>query len=88
MKALDRTTANLETLGTRIATSQRLRKSHFGKVRSGLASLFYWPKEQRAGFAQYMRGKGWTVLVADSEADVAIAIEALPGDIVISGDSD
>jgi hypothetical protein len=87
-KALDRTTASLETLETRVATGQRLRKSHFGKVRSGLASSFYWSKEHWAGFAQYMRGKGWIVLIADTEADVAIAIEAQPGDIVISGDSD
>ncbi|KAG0279679.1 hypothetical protein BGZ95_000557 [Linnemannia exigua] len=72
----------------RIATGQRLRKRHFCDVRTGLASSFYWLKEHRTGFAQYMRGKGWTVIEAETEADVAIAVEAQADDIVISADSD
>ncbi|KAK3843693.1 MAG: hypothetical protein J3R72DRAFT_107685 [Linnemannia gamsii] len=87
-KALDRTTTSLETLETRVATGSRLRKRHFSDVRSGLASSFYWPKEHRMGFAQYMRGKGWTVIEAETEADVAIALQAQADDIVISADSD
>ncbi|KAK3831089.1 MAG: hypothetical protein J3R72DRAFT_248466 [Linnemannia gamsii] len=87
-KALDRTTTSLETLETRVATGSRLRKRHFSDVRSGLASSFYWPKEHRMGFAQYTRGKGWTVIEAETEADVAIAVQAQADDIVISADSD
>jgi hypothetical protein len=83
-KALGRTTTSLETLETRIASGQRLRKSHFGIVQSGLVSSFYWPKEHRTVFAQIMRGKGWTVIEVDTEADGAIAIAALPGDPAIS----
>ncbi|KAF9290374.1 hypothetical protein BGZ88_007373, partial [Linnemannia elongata] len=87
-KALDRTTKSLETLETRVATGSRLRKRHFSDVRSGLASSFYWSKEHRMGFAQYMRDKGWIVIEAETEADVAIAVEAQDDDIVISADSD
>ncbi|KAF9927236.1 hypothetical protein FBU30_003419 [Linnemannia zychae] len=34
------------------------------------------------------RNKGWTVKVADTEADLAIAIDADPDNIIISSDSD
>ncbi|KAH7032029.1 hypothetical protein BKA57DRAFT_510944 [Linnemannia elongata] len=84
----DRTTKSLETLETRVATGSRLRKRHFSDVRSGLASSIYWSKEHRMGFAQYMRDNGWIVIEAETEADVAIAVEAQDDDIVISADSD
>jgi hypothetical protein len=35
-----------------------------------------------------MRSKGWIVLIADTDADVAITIEVQSVDIVISSDSD
>ncbi|KAI8606021.1 hypothetical protein EDD21DRAFT_79587 [Dissophora ornata] len=87
-RALERTTTALGTLESRLDQDLRVRKRHFVDVRSGLASSFYWSRESRLEFAQYMQDAGWTVKVADTEADLAIAIDAEPNDITISGDSD
>ncbi|KAG9067690.1 hypothetical protein KI688_011277 [Linnemannia hyalina] len=87
-RAIERTTTALDTLESRLDNGLRIRKRHFVDVRSGLTSSFYWSRESRLGFAQYMQNAGWTVKVADTEADLAIAIDAEPDDIVISSDSD
>lgn len=87
-RALERTTTALDTLDSRLDNGLRISKRHFVDVRSSLASSFYWSRESRSGFAQYMQNAGWTVKLADTEADLAIAIDAQPDDIVISRDSD
>ncbi|KAK5816265.1 hypothetical protein F5H01DRAFT_202893 [Linnemannia elongata] len=87
-RALERTTTALDTLDSRLDNGLRISKHHFVDVRSSLASSFYWSRESRSGFAQYMQNAGWTVKLADTEADLAIAIDAQPDDIVISRDSD
>ncbi|KAG0064076.1 hypothetical protein BGZ89_009395 [Linnemannia elongata] len=44
--------------------------------------------ESRRSFADYMTERHWTVKVVATEAGLAIAIDANPGDIIISRDSD
>ncbi|KAF9316077.1 hypothetical protein BGZ91_005633 [Linnemannia elongata] len=87
-RALERTTTALDILDSHLDNGLRISKRHFVDVRSSLASSFYWSRESRLGFAQYMQNAGWTVKLADTEADLAIAIDAQPDDIVISRDSD
>ncbi|KAI1306435.1 hypothetical protein EDD11_004766, partial [Mortierella claussenii] len=87
-KALEQTATSLTTLESRIDNNQGLRKRHFVDVRSGIASSFYWSMESRRSFADYMAERHWTVSVVATEADLAIAIDANPRDIIISCDSD
>ncbi|KAF9995434.1 hypothetical protein BGZ80_007511 [Entomortierella chlamydospora] len=42
----------------------------------------------RASFVEHMIQAGWKIRTCDTDADVAIAQDCQPGDIVISGDSD
>ncbi|KAG0294470.1 hypothetical protein BGZ98_001756 [Dissophora globulifera] len=42
----------------------------------------------RESFAEYMTRAGWKVQTCVSEADVGIARDCQPGDIVVSADSD
>ncbi|KAF9125383.1 hypothetical protein BGW39_007435 [Mortierella sp. 14UC] len=88
MKALDRLSTSLETFETRMEADLRIRKQHFIAIKKNLASAFYWSLSSRQHFAEYMRGASWTVILCNTEADVAIARDAQPGDIVISSNSD
>ncbi|KAF9117299.1 hypothetical protein BGW39_002363, partial [Mortierella sp. 14UC] len=87
-KAWERTVTCLDTLEYRIENKLRLRRRHFVDVRSGLSSSFYWSLESRKNFAEHMEDKGWTLGDVKTEADLAIAIDAQPGDTIISADSD
>jgi len=60
----------------------------FNAIQKATEKVFYWSAESRAEFAQYLEQNGWTVQVAPTEADLAIARDCGPADIVISKDSD
>ncbi|KAF9344664.1 hypothetical protein BGX26_004059, partial [Mortierella sp. AD094] len=64
------------------------RKRHFTDVKTSLANTFYWTLPMREAFAEYMKEAGWTVRLCETEADLAIAQECKPNDVVISADSD
>ncbi|KAF9117407.1 hypothetical protein BGX30_005524 [Mortierella sp. GBA39] len=87
-KAQGRVKASLDTFESRIDSSLRIRKQHFIDIKKGLGSSFYWCLESREHFAEHMRGLGWDVRICTTEADVAIAQDAQPKDIIISCDSD
>lgn len=87
-KALERTSTALDTFESRLNSDQRIRKRHFTDVRAGLASSFHWSLESRLLFVRYMESRGWRVKFVETEADVAIAREATPQDVIISADSD
>ncbi|KAF9118159.1 hypothetical protein BGX30_004787, partial [Mortierella sp. GBA39] len=87
-KALDKVEKSLETFEERLNGGMRIRKRHFTDIKTGLASSFYWSLTSRIEFAKYMENRGWTVVVCTTEADVAMARDAQPGDIIISADSD
>ncbi|KAG0313897.1 hypothetical protein BGZ97_009797, partial [Linnemannia gamsii] len=72
----------------RMENKLRLRKRHFPDVRSGLSSSFYWSLESREDFAKHMASTGCSIRDVATEADVAIAIEAQPGDVIILADLD
>ncbi|KAF9119345.1 hypothetical protein BG015_006370 [Linnemannia schmuckeri] len=45
-------------------------------------------EESRTSLAAYLINNGWNVIECPSEADIAIASDCQPSDIVVSGDSD
>ncbi|KAG0273533.1 hypothetical protein BGZ95_010664 [Linnemannia exigua] len=72
----------------RVNNGQRIRKQDFVGIKSQLSKVFRWDKEDRLSFIKYLRSQQWTVKESPFEADVHIANDCVPGDIVISGDSD
>ncbi|KAF8947558.1 hypothetical protein BGZ47_008703 [Haplosporangium gracile] len=53
-----------------------------------LRDTFYLGQDSRMMLTKYLRGQGWNLPEIASEADVAIARDFKPGDIVMLGDSD
>lgn len=72
----------------RVANNLRVRKQHFLGVTKHLRTAFYWSPEARHAFAQYMHLRQWTVVECLTEADLRIAADCQPGDVVITKDSD
>ncbi|KAG0319327.1 hypothetical protein BGZ99_005147 [Dissophora globulifera] len=72
----------------RLDNNQRLRKTHLNKPQKLLKKAFHWNLEDREGFYQHMINRGWTIKLCPTEADIAIAADCQPEDIVVSIDSD
>ncbi|KAG0347946.1 hypothetical protein BG004_006509 [Podila humilis] len=87
-KALDRTEKSINIFKGRLNDNLRIRKRHFTDIKTGLKSSFHWSLRSRQEFANYMRHHGWTVDICETEADLAIAQNAQPDDVIISKDSD
>ncbi|KAF8926966.1 hypothetical protein BGZ47_002433 [Haplosporangium gracile] len=73
---------------TRVGGRRRVRKRDFTKLNKLISAAFYWTRDARASLAIYLCEQGWTVVECRSEADIAIAIDSRPQDIVVSGHSD
>ncbi|KAK5807972.1 hypothetical protein F5H01DRAFT_325101 [Linnemannia elongata] len=58
------------------------------KLEKKLRDAFYLGQDSRMVLATYLRGQGWSLPDTASEADVTIARNFMPGDIVVSQDSD
>ncbi|KAF9335429.1 hypothetical protein BG006_000067 [Podila minutissima] len=63
-------------------------KQHFTNVKTNLATTFYWTLTMHKAFIHYMQEASWKVQMCETEADLAIAQDCEPDDIVISADSD
>ncbi|KAG9069614.1 hypothetical protein KI688_010518 [Linnemannia hyalina] len=87
-KALNRTEKSIKVFEERLNSNLRVRKRHFTDVKAGLKSSFHWSLRSRQEFANYMRHRGWTVIVCRTVADLAIAMDAQDIDVIISKDSD
>ncbi|KAF9081222.1 hypothetical protein BGX23_001119, partial [Mortierella sp. AD031] len=66
----------------------KFRKEHFRKLTKHINAAFYLSLDSRKALARYLRDKGWKVVECPSEADIAIASDCQPGDVVVSSDSD
>ncbi|KAG0277634.1 hypothetical protein BGZ96_002787 [Linnemannia gamsii] len=83
-KAIEKLSGSLDTFETRIDEGTRIRKQHYNDIKKGLGSSFYWSLDIRKEFADTCAAKSGLL----RSADVKIASDAEPGDIIISGDSD
>ena len=72
----------------RITKSQRVRKQLFASIGKQIRKAFYWSLDDRKEFASFLEQNGWRVRIASTEADVKIARDTVPGDIVVTTDSD
>ncbi|KAG0254341.1 hypothetical protein DFQ27_006905 [Actinomortierella ambigua] len=87
-EALLKADESVRILETRLDARQRIRKHHITNANKSLRQAFHWPLEQRRSFVRFMAGKGYHVVLCDTEADVRIAAECQPEDAVVSCDSD
>ncbi|KAK3821500.1 MAG: hypothetical protein J3Q66DRAFT_152665 [Benniella sp.] len=87
-KAVERCKQSLDTLEERIDNDRKVRKRHFTDVRASLSATFRWSFPDRKAFLSHMVQAGWTIRECETEADVAIAVDCQPNDVVISADSD
>ncbi|KAG0075497.1 hypothetical protein BGZ93_004186, partial [Podila epicladia] len=79
---------HMDTLEKRNKAGLRLRKYHFANVTKNLSGAFYWSREKRQEFVRYMRDKNYTIIESPTEADLHIASDCQPTDVVVSRDSD
>ncbi|KAG0195929.1 hypothetical protein BGX28_000359, partial [Mortierella sp. GBA30] len=88
IEALSKADECTSRLLDRVTNKLRVRKQHFFTIRKHLKKAFYWPPDARRTLAEYLRSEGWTVIECATEADIKIASDCTPDDIVISSDSD
>lgn len=86
--ALQRAQACIGDMEARVGSHQTVRKRDFNKLFKNTRAVFYWSQESRSSLAHHLSSNGWNVVVCPSEADIAIAADCQPKDIVVSGDSD
>ncbi|KAF9343629.1 hypothetical protein BGX26_005436, partial [Mortierella sp. AD094] len=87
-KSLEAADRHMDELEKRNNAGLRLRKHHFANVTKNLSGACYWSREKRQQFAQYMRDKNWNIIESPTEADLHIARDCQPTDVVVSRDSD
>ncbi|KAF9404254.1 hypothetical protein BGZ76_007034, partial [Entomortierella beljakovae] len=86
--ALRLATIHYESLEKRVENNQRVHKPHFIKISKNLRKAFYWSLDARESFRVYMIERGWNIKMCPFEADLAMAADCKPNDIVVSKDSD
>jgi len=86
--ALQKAQTCIEDMEERLEGRRRLQKRDFSKLRKLTRAAFYWSLESRKSLAEHLAGNGWNVVECTSEADLAIAMDCQPGDVVLSSDSD
>jgi 5'-3' exonuclease len=87
-KALNTANSNVDQFVERVNNNRRLRKQHFVNVNKNLVKAFRWDPVARQSLVAYLREREWEVVECPTEADTKIAEDCLPGDVVISTDSD
>lgn len=87
-KALDNAEKFISILDQKVDENLRVRKWLFSTIHKYLRNSFYWTLDARKSFEIYMRNKGWAITICSTEADLAIALDCVPTDIVVSRDSD
>ena len=88
MASLTRANKYAEELMERASRQLRVRKHHFQSVRKNLSRAFHLSLSDITALAHYLRSMGWDIVECETEADVQIARDCIPGDFVVSGDSD
>ncbi|KAF9921244.1 hypothetical protein BGZ67_000630, partial [Mortierella alpina] len=85
---LDEVVEAISSFSVSIEEKRRVRKQLFYKINKGLKKAFSWTTAEKASFVAHLRGRGWRVVQSTTEADLEIALNYVPGDVVVSTDSD
>jgi len=86
--ALQKAQTFIGTMEDQVLSRRGVRKQDFNKLAKHIRAAFYWSPESRASMKAYLVEQGWSVAECPSEADIAIAVDCQPADVVVSADSD
>ena len=86
-KAVKQAELDIIHLEDRVSTKQKMRKQVYFSAKRNLEKAFSWSLVAKQDLIEFLRSNGWTVVVCETEADVAIARYSQLGDIVVSRDS-
>ncbi|KAF9154694.1 Rad2 nuclease, partial [Mortierella sp. AD010] len=87
-ESLDKANKHADVLMERINQRLRVRKRHFQSVQQNLRRAFHLDPAEAGSLLDYLRSTGWKAIESETEADIRIARDCLPGDVVVSRDSD
>ncbi|KAF9297096.1 hypothetical protein BGZ74_010021, partial [Mortierella antarctica] len=87
-KALDKAEKVINELNHQINSDMHVTKALFNTAKQHLAGSFSWAPEAKESLAKYLCRNKWEVVECDTEADVQIACDCGPSNIVVSWDSD
>lgn len=87
-KAHATATTGVTAISARVDAGKKVRKQAIKDVEKAIKSSFCWTIHQSELLASYLRQRGWTVIVSDTESDVQIARCAKETDEVVTVDSD
>ena len=87
-KAVKQVEIDIPRLEDRVSTKQKMRKQVYFSAKKNIEKAFTWSPASKLGLFIFLRLRGWVVTLCDTEADLTIACQSRPGDIIISRDSD
>lgn len=87
-KAAGQAALDLFRLEESVSAKQKMRKQAYWTAKKNLDKAFTWSSVAKQRLVEFLRSKGWSVVECEAEADVMIARQTNPGDVVISRDSD
>ncbi|KAG0284183.1 hypothetical protein BGZ98_006017, partial [Dissophora globulifera] len=87
-KALDKAEEVIDMLDQRISSNNRVSKNQISKAEKHLMDSFSWSSEAKDSLVTFLRTTGWQVIECGTEADIEIARDCGPKDIVVTRDSD
>ncbi|KAI8348805.1 hypothetical protein B0O80DRAFT_462328 [Mortierella sp. GBAus27b] len=76
--ALAKADTGISDLESRLVEEKRVRKRHISTVYKNLRDGFHWSIEHRTSFVDFMKSKGYDIVLCQTEADVLIATECNP----------
>ncbi|KAG0303665.1 hypothetical protein BGZ97_001810, partial [Linnemannia gamsii] len=88
VKALKNAKVAIETLSNRVMQGKPPTKQMFKNVESSLRGGFKWSLHDREDFVEFLRGRQLDARLCPTEADVAIAADCQPQDIILTQDFD
>ncbi|KAK3811036.1 MAG: hypothetical protein J3Q66DRAFT_351172, partial [Benniella sp.] len=88
LEALEKARKSIDRFETRTNNGLSISKQHHIDIKKQLDKSFEWSSESKAGLVNFLTNNDWVVRQCPYEADLEIARECTPGDMVLTRDSD
>jgi hypothetical protein len=86
--ALQQATCDLDKLEGLLTLDKPANKQLHRDIAKNLGKAFHLSFDQRSELAAFLQGQGWSVRLSAAEADIDIAKDCKPEDVVLTTDSD
>ncbi|KAF9343453.1 Rad2 nuclease, partial [Mortierella sp. NVP85] len=88
LDALTKARSSLQRFESRLNDGHAISKQHHVDIKKHLSIGFHWDNESKAALISFLRDQDWIVRECPFEADLQIAKDCTPGDMILSRDSD